>query len=202
MAAHAGLLRCAGGDALAGVKAALTGNDDDARLAALHVAGELSDAESTRAFAELLPSVSPSVEVALLALLRGRGYEAALPAVDRAARGADPAVRKAADALVNDEYAAGAVDLWLDDASFAPPETDGAAGGARDIRAPFNGKLVRLAVAEGDTVVAGQLLLVIESMKIEHQINAPQAGRVASVRGQAGQQVAPGQALMQLEATA
>lgn len=96
---------------------------------------------------------------------------------------------------------AGAVDLWLDDTSHAPPDAHGASGGTRDIRAPFNGKLVRLAVAEGDSVAAGQLLLVIESMKIEHQINAPQAGRVASVRGQAGQQVAPGQALLQLEAT-
>jgi acetyl-CoA carboxylase biotin carboxylase subunit len=55
--------------------------------------------------------------------------------------------------------------------------------------APMPGKIVRVAVTAGDRVVAGQLLVVVEAMKMEHQINAPRAGVVVDVRVALGQAV-------------
>ena len=49
------------------------------------------------------------------------------------------------------------------------------------VRAPMTGRVVRLWVAEGDTVDAGQRLLAIEAMKMENEVRAPRAGVVASI---------------------
>ena len=94
----------------------------------------------------------------------------------------------------------GATDLWLTDASFEPAAQSGQAGGNSDIRAPFNGKLIRVAVADGQAVEKGETLAVLESMKLEHLIAAPRAGKVKGVRVSVGQQLAPSQVLMSLEA--
>ncbi len=55
--------------------------------------------------------------------------------------------------------------------------------------APMPGKVVELRVAEGDTVQAGQVLLIMEAMKMEHSVVAPQDGAVAEVTVAAGDQV-------------
>jgi biotin carboxyl carrier protein len=51
------------------------------------------------------------------------------------------------------------------------------------------GKVIELRVAEGDTVQAGQVLLIMEAMKMEHSVTAPQGGTVAHVGVAAGDQV-------------
>jgi acetyl-CoA/propionyl-CoA carboxylase biotin carboxyl carrier protein len=66
----------------------------------------------------------------------------------------------------------------------------GGGGASGDtLAAPMQGTVVKVAVAEGDQVEAGDLILVLEAMKMEQPINAHQAG---TVRGLA---VAPGDAL-------
>ncbi|MBW2686550.1 MAG: biotin/lipoyl-binding protein, partial [Deltaproteobacteria bacterium] len=55
--------------------------------------------------------------------------------------------------------------------------------------APMPGKVVELRVAEGDTVQAGQVLLIMEAMKMEHSVTAPQDGTVSQVTVGAGDQV-------------
>ncbi|MGB5365156.1 MAG: acetyl-CoA carboxylase biotin carboxylase subunit [Polyangiales bacterium] len=55
--------------------------------------------------------------------------------------------------------------------------------------APMPGKVVELRVAEGDSVKAGQVLLIMEAMKMEHTVTAPQDGTVAQVSVVAGDQV-------------
>ncbi len=55
--------------------------------------------------------------------------------------------------------------------------------------APMPGKVVELRVAEGDPVKAGQVLLIMEAMKMEHTVTAPQDGTVAQVSVVAGDQV-------------
>ena len=55
--------------------------------------------------------------------------------------------------------------------------------------APMPGKVVELRVAEGDSVKAGQVLLIMEAMKMEHTVTAPQDGTVAQVSVAAGDQV-------------
>jgi propionyl-CoA carboxylase alpha chain len=61
--------------------------------------------------------------------------------------------------------------------------------------APMPGSVTRVAAAPGDRVVAGQLVLVLEAMKMEHQIAAPAGGVLAEVRVGPGAQVNAGDVL-------
>ena len=61
--------------------------------------------------------------------------------------------------------------------------------------APMPGSVVRLAVALGDTVTAGQPMLWLEAMKMQHQINAPADGVVSELPVTQGQQVDVGAVL-------
>ncbi|MFT4193296.1 acetyl/propionyl/methylcrotonyl-CoA carboxylase subunit alpha [Ottowia sp.] len=94
----------------------------------------------------------------------------------------------------------GAVDWWIDDLSYTPPETGGAGQAATELRAPFNGKVVRVAARPGQALAAGETALVIESMKLEHSLSPRAGATVAEVRVAEGQQVAPGQVLLRFAA--
>jgi acetyl-CoA/propionyl-CoA carboxylase biotin carboxyl carrier protein len=61
--------------------------------------------------------------------------------------------------------------------------------------------VVRVEVNVGDTVEEGQVLLVIEAMKMENEVAAPVAGRVKEVLVQAGARVSEGDPLVVLEPT-
>ncbi len=61
--------------------------------------------------------------------------------------------------------------------------------------APMPGSVIRIAVAEGDRVTAGQPLLWLEAMKMEHTVAAPADGVVATLSVQAGQQLSVGDVL-------
>ena len=87
------------------------------------------------------------------------------------------------------------VDGWVEDASWEPATRAGAAGGATELRAPFNGKVVALPVAAGQALAAGDTVVVIESMKLEHSLASPAAATVAELLVAPGQQVSPGQVL-------
>ncbi|WP_254918284.1 acetyl-CoA carboxylase biotin carboxyl carrier protein subunit [Zobellella denitrificans] len=73
------------------------------------------------------------------------------------------------------------------------------AGHQAGLRAPMPGIIGQLRVAVGDTVVAGQTLLVLEAMKMEHPLRAPAAGRVADIFCREGDQVSEGDELLRLE---
>lgn len=64
---------------------------------------------------------------------------------------------------------------------------------------PLPGVVVSVAVKEGDTVAAGQTLLTIEAMKMEHAIKAPRAGVVTALKYRVGDRVREGSALAELE---
>jgi 3-methylcrotonyl-CoA carboxylase alpha subunit/geranyl-CoA carboxylase alpha subunit len=89
------------------------------------------------------------------------------------------------------------LELWLTDLSHSAPRTGTSAQAAQSLRAPFNGKLIALHVHEGQTVKQGDAVLVIESMKLEHVLCAPRDARVHSISASEGQQVSPGQVLVQ-----
>ncbi len=91
---------------------------------------------------------------------------------------------------------AGAHTIELADLSHAPRERAGGASAARELRAPFNGKLVAVHASPGARVARGEPLLVIESMKLEHTLAAPRDVTVEAVSVATGQQVAPGQLLI------
>ena len=73
-------------------------------------------------------------------------------------------------------------------------------GGA--ITAPLTGRIVAVAVQQGEHVQAGQRLVVLEAMKMEHLLTAPIAGRVAELCVQAGGQASKGALLLRIEAEA
>jgi propionyl-CoA carboxylase alpha chain len=57
------------------------------------------------------------------------------------------------------------------------------------------GTVVAVHVAPGDTVGVGQLLMIVEAMKMEHRVTAPHPGTVADVRAHPGDQVSGGDLL-------
>ena len=66
------------------------------------------------------------------------------------------------------------------------------------VRSPMQGTVLRIGVASGDHVAAGQVLVVIEAMKMENEIVAHHAGEVGEVDVAEGDQVASGQTLVRL----
>ena len=81
-------------------------------------------------------------------------------------------------------------------AAAAAPAVSNVPGG---VPAQLSGKVLRVAVQPGDAVEAGQLLLVLEAMKMENEVNAPKAGTVKEVPVSEGAQVSEGQTLVILE---
>lgn len=67
-----------------------------------------------------------------------------------------------------------------------PPAPEGA------VRAPMQGTLLRVKVKPGEKVKTGQVLAVLEAMKMENDIVAPRDGTVKQVLVQAGQTVQAG----------
>jgi propionyl-CoA carboxylase alpha chain len=80
---------------------------------------------------------------------------------------------------------------------FPDPAANVAPG---SLLAPMPGAVVRVAVAVGDEVAAGQPLLWLEAMKMQHVLQAPAAGVLAELPVQVGQQVAAGALLAVIRA--
>ena len=73
------------------------------------------------------------------------------------------------------------------------------AEGRQQIVAPMPGKVVRLLVNEGDTVEAGQGLLVVEAMKMQNEIRSPKSGKIEKLLAVEGQAVNAGEVLAWVE---
>ena len=87
--------------------------------------------------------------------------------------------------------------------SFTRWRADGlAAGGAGDgaILSPMPGRIIAVAVAEGQAVSTGQPLVTLEAMKMEHVLTAPFDGVVTDLKAETGGQVAEGIALVRIVA--
>jgi len=106
----------------------------------------------------------------------------------------------------------GAYTLWLDGYRFevealdertkAIRELSGAAAGPSGpapLKAPMPGLIVRVNVAVGDQVQAGQGIVVMEAMKMENELKASAAGKVKSILATPGTAVEKGALLVELE---
>ena len=103
------------------------------------------------------------------------------------------------------------VKLWLPDSPAVadggatrrnrprPAASSGGGAGSGTIAAPMQGTIVKVMVTVGDTVEAGQAILVLEAMKMENHINAEAAGTVQEIRVGAGDTVGTGDVLVVIE---
>lgn len=79
-----------------------------------------------------------------------------------------------------------------------------AAGGAAQtgefmLRAPMPGLVVKVAVAEGEAVKTAQVLVILESMKMQNELKSPRDGKVSRVQVKAGDSVEQRQILLSVE---
>lgn len=78
------------------------------------------------------------------------------------------------------------------------PAAAPAAAGSVNVDAPMPGNILDIKVSNGASVKAGDVLLILEAMKMENEIVAPQDGTVASVNVNKGDTVEAGQTLVSL----
>jgi acetyl-CoA/propionyl-CoA carboxylase biotin carboxyl carrier protein len=77
----------------------------------------------------------------------------------------------------------------------------GAGGGARDaVVSPMQGTVLAVEVAEGDRVEAGQVICIVEAMKMENDVHAHRAGVVTDLSVAVGSAIATGQVVCVLAA--
>ena len=72
-------------------------------------------------------------------------------------------------------------------------------GGAGSVNAPMPGTILRVNKNVGDSVNAGESVVVLEAMKMENDINSPKAGVVKALYVNKGDTVASGQVLFEVE---
>lgn len=84
-------------------------------------------------------------------------------------------------------------------AQAAAPAAAAPAEGAETINAPMPGTILNIQVNAGDQVTKGQVLLVLEAMKMENEIMSPRDGVVAGVHVNKGDSVDSGKLLVSLQ---
>jgi len=75
----------------------------------------------------------------------------------------------------------------------------GAAASGDSLTAPMQGTIVKVAVSEGDVVAAGDLIVVLEAMKMEQPLNAHKAGTITGLNAEVGAVVTSGAAICDIK---
>ncbi|EEN4973097.1 biotin/lipoyl-binding protein, partial [Salmonella enterica] len=83
-------------------------------------------------------------------------------------------------------------------ASSAPVQAAAPAGAGTPVTAPLAGNIWKVIATEGQTVAEGDVLLILEAMKMETEIRAAQAGTVRGIAVKSGDAVSVGDTLMTL----
>jgi acetyl-CoA/propionyl-CoA carboxylase biotin carboxyl carrier protein len=79
------------------------------------------------------------------------------------------------------------------------PKAAAAGAGSGTVAVPMQGTIVKVLVAEGDTVEVGQTICVLEAMKMENNVNAEKAGTVKEIKVSPGESVGPGDVIALIE---
>ncbi len=82
--------------------------------------------------------------------------------------------------------------------SATPQKSAPAAAAALTVNSPMPGEILEVAVKPGETVNEGDVLLILEAMKMENEITAPRGGTVSAVRIKAGDTVGSGDPLVEI----
>ncbi len=77
------------------------------------------------------------------------------------------------------------------------PASSGAAGGV-SVKAPMPGKILSIKASEGQAVKKGDVILLLEAMKMENEVVAPQDGTIATINVASGAAVEAGDTLATL----
>lgn len=80
----------------------------------------------------------------------------------------------------------------------ATKATSKTSGTGEKVSAPMPGTILNVLVKEGETVKKGQVLVILEAMKMENEIVAPVDGQIVSVSVEKGQNVNLGDSLLQI----
>jgi acetyl-CoA/propionyl-CoA carboxylase biotin carboxyl carrier protein len=75
----------------------------------------------------------------------------------------------------------------------------GGAGGVGAIVSPMQGTVLSVHVAEGDEVTAGQVICIVEAMKMENEVHAPRGGIVSGLSVRPGEPIGTGQVICAIE---
>ncbi|HBA92409.1 MAG TPA: hypothetical protein DCZ08_11935 [Anaerolineaceae bacterium] len=92
----------------------------------------------------------------------------------------------------------GGCTYWLDPPAQRASQRGSEVDGSTAIRAPMPAQVRAVQVASGETVERGQVLLLLEAMKMEIQVKSPAAGRVNRLLAAAGQTVDRDQLLVEI----
>jgi geranyl-CoA carboxylase alpha subunit len=90
------------------------------------------------------------------------------------------------------------VTLAVRDLTLAAPAT-AATGRDGKVRAAMNGRVVAVLVKQGERVAAGQPVMTLEAMKMEHVHSAPIAGAISAIDVVEGEQVTTGRIVVEIE---
>ncbi len=125
---------------------------------------------------------------------------------------AEPLVQRDMDVEVNGQRYS--VRMWVPETAPAPAAAaaggakrpkraaaskSGGSGGSGDVTVPMQGTIVKVMVAEGDTVEAGDPIVVLEAMKMENNVCAEKAGTVTEIRVAEGDSVGGGDVVAVIE---
>ena len=69
----------------------------------------------------------------------------------------------------------------------------------KDVKAPISGKIIDIFAGEGIKVKEGQVLIVLEAMKMEIQLKSPTSGTIKNIKASKGQSVKTGEVLVTFE---
>ena len=86
------------------------------------------------------------------------------------------------------------VGLW--GCSVRSSRTSASSGSGEEVKASLPGAVFKVEVSEGDTVAEGDVLVVLEAMKMEIEVKAPKAGTVQSILVAQGDKVVNGTPLV------
>ena len=80
----------------------------------------------------------------------------------------------------------------------APAQSTGSAGSVR-VNAPMPGNIIDVRATEGESIQKGQVVVILEAMKMENEIMAPQDGKITSINTSKGSIVNSGDLLFSME---
>jgi geranyl-CoA carboxylase alpha subunit len=92
------------------------------------------------------------------------------------------------------------ITISVRDLTLAAPAAAASTGGDGKVRAAMNGRVVAVLVKPGERVAAGQPVMTLEAMKMEHVHAAPIAGVISAINVAEGDQVTTGKVVVEIEA--